>query len=404
MKRILTVDDSRAMRSIIQKALAVFSVEVLQAADGQQGLAAVEESAPDLILLDLTMPVMDGAAMLKELRGRGNRTPVILLTAESGTSTIGPLLPLGFEDYIVKPFKAEELHKKVTKVLNPPRIQVQVEQPDKPAEKAAAAKGGKPVEVGAAPAADAELPLVDILVVDDMDNVAKQLRTMLPAHIQLLSCADAQSAGVICRERRFRVILVDLVMPDVNSASLVRQLRALRPDAVFVGLVMRTVKNPLLTANEAGLNGALVKPFDVEQVEDFLGEHFQDKNLVESEENVLRVAPFSGRRDRDVRHFARVGKLLLDTVEELAAACYPQLILDVTQVPRMPDPLMKMLVPISLRARELGMEMRLVAPAEVRRSLKEVVETADIPSYETVLEAQGLSEDGTDTEAESRTA
>jgi len=119
MKRVLTVDDSKAMRSIIKRALQPLEVEVLYAEDGQQGLQVAGDQKPDLILLDLTMPIMDGAGMLKELRNRGQNTPVILLTAESGSTILDPLIPLGFETYITKPFKAEELMEKVKKVLYP---------------------------------------------------------------------------------------------------------------------------------------------------------------------------------------------------------------------------------------------------------------------------------------------
>ena len=104
MTRILTVDDSRAVRTIIGKTLRA-NFDILEAEDGEKGLAVLQEETVDLVLLDVTMPVMDGPEMLKRLRERGDQTPVILLTAESKTSLIGGMMQAGISDYILKPFK-----------------------------------------------------------------------------------------------------------------------------------------------------------------------------------------------------------------------------------------------------------------------------------------------------------
>src|SRR6185295_117040 len=117
MPRILTIDDSSTIRSIITKQMSDLGFEVDQAEDGKQGLAKLEEIEVDLILLDVTMPVMDGPAMLSALRETGNRTPVIMLTSESKRSIVAGAVKLGIEDYILKPFKPDELRGKVMKAL-----------------------------------------------------------------------------------------------------------------------------------------------------------------------------------------------------------------------------------------------------------------------------------------------
>src|SRR5205085_506949 len=97
--------------------MADLGFEVDQAEDGKQGLAKLEEIEVDLILLDVTMPVMDGPAMLAALRDSGNRTPVIMLTSESKRSIVAGAVKLGIEDYILKPFKPDELRGTVMKAL-----------------------------------------------------------------------------------------------------------------------------------------------------------------------------------------------------------------------------------------------------------------------------------------------
>src|SRR5689334_13195236 len=91
--------------------------EVLQAEDGAKGLEVLASRQVDVVLLDVTMPVMDGPAMLRELRARGDRTPVILMTSECRRSIVAEALSLGLDEFILKPFKPDELRAKIFKAL-----------------------------------------------------------------------------------------------------------------------------------------------------------------------------------------------------------------------------------------------------------------------------------------------
>lgn len=117
--KILTVDDSRTIRMIIQRAFRAFDCVFSEAANGADGLAAAARERPDLIILDITMPVMDGSTMLAKLRQDPDlkATPVIMLTAESSKDNVANLSQLGISDYLAKPFKEEVLIEKVKKVL-----------------------------------------------------------------------------------------------------------------------------------------------------------------------------------------------------------------------------------------------------------------------------------------------
>lgn len=117
--KILTVDDSKTIRMIIQRAFRAHQCLFCEAANGEEGLAAARREKPDLIILDITMPVMDGIAMLGQLRQDPelNATPVIMLTAESGRENVLSISQLGVSDYLVKPFKEEQLLEKVGRVL-----------------------------------------------------------------------------------------------------------------------------------------------------------------------------------------------------------------------------------------------------------------------------------------------
>ncbi len=117
--KILTVDDSRTIRLIVGKTFRPYDCVVLEACNGEEGLAAAAREKPDLILLDVTMPVMDGVMMLTKLREDPElkATPVIMLTAESGRDNVLHIARLGIRDYLVKPFKEEKLLEKAGRVV-----------------------------------------------------------------------------------------------------------------------------------------------------------------------------------------------------------------------------------------------------------------------------------------------
>jgi two-component system response regulator MprA len=107
--QILVVDDERAVRDALARALELGGYDVALAADGQEGLGLVEEFEPDVVVLDLMMPRLDGLQACRLLRARGDRTPVLILTARSEVSERVEGLEAGADDYLTKPFALEEL-------------------------------------------------------------------------------------------------------------------------------------------------------------------------------------------------------------------------------------------------------------------------------------------------------
>jgi two-component system cell cycle response regulator len=117
--KILSVDDSRTIRMIVTKAFRGYDCQICEASNGEEGLVAAAREKPDLIFLDVTMPVMDGVTMLTKLKEDPalKPIPVIMLTAESGRDNILHIARLGVRDYLVKPFKEEQLVEKAGRVL-----------------------------------------------------------------------------------------------------------------------------------------------------------------------------------------------------------------------------------------------------------------------------------------------
>jgi two-component system response regulator MprA len=108
-ERVLVVDDDALVRRMLARSLAAEGFEVEGAADGGAALAAVERSAPDLVVLDVTMPGVDGLAVCRRLRAKGMSGSILMLTARDAVADRVAGLDAGADDYLVKPFAIEEL-------------------------------------------------------------------------------------------------------------------------------------------------------------------------------------------------------------------------------------------------------------------------------------------------------
>jgi CheY-like chemotaxis protein len=117
MAVILIIDDSKLSRTMTVKALETEGHTIVEAADGEQGLASVEIYRPDCIITDLLMPVLDGHGFLSRLRGRGINTPVIVLSADIQSSTRKMCEEHGILSFINKPIMAEALREGVRQAL-----------------------------------------------------------------------------------------------------------------------------------------------------------------------------------------------------------------------------------------------------------------------------------------------
>ena len=117
--KILTVDDSKTIRMIVKKAFNPYNCELFEGENGVEGLAIAAKEMPDLIILDITMPVMTGIEMLGKLKAESDLKdiPVIMLTAESGKENVMQIVKMGVKDYIVKPFKGEQLIERAQNIL-----------------------------------------------------------------------------------------------------------------------------------------------------------------------------------------------------------------------------------------------------------------------------------------------
>lgn len=120
MGNVLIVDDSSTMRKIISRSLRQAGLpidDIFEAGDGIEGLSALEGKTVDLILSDINMPNMDGLEFIKNVRAKGIKVPIVMITTEGGEDILKEAINNGASDSIKKPFTPDQLNEKLGGIL-----------------------------------------------------------------------------------------------------------------------------------------------------------------------------------------------------------------------------------------------------------------------------------------------
>lgn len=246
--KLLTVDDSKTVRIIVRKAFKGFDCEILEAGNGVEGLAVAAKEMPDLILLDVTMPVMDGVEMLTKLKADPalKAIPVMMLTAEGGRDHVLKIAKIGVRDYIVKPFKEEVLIEKAGRIID---LKPLSEAPSK---------------------AKSIFDPADILVVEDKPAIIAQIQEGLKHTPWKVHGVATQGEAIdFCSRTPPDLIIVSLSLPEESAFTLFRLVRTnvkTKYTPVFA-LVVKTEVAQQQQAQTVGFSAIITKPIDLGELE-----------------------------------------------------------------------------------------------------------------------------------------
>jgi two-component system cell cycle response regulator len=356
--KILSVDDSRMIHTLINKGFAPYDVQMVFANNGAEGLEVAAREQPDVILLDVTMPVMDGVECLGKLKADPalKDIPVVMLTAEAGKENVLKIAKMGVRDYIVKPFTEANLIDRVSRLVTL--------KPKGAAAPAPAPAASAPAAKKARIATDA----IKILVVDEHPAIAESIaKAVSKRGWKVVSCpgpAEAQPhiATTVSAEETPDAILVSLAFPGKGALKFYQSVR-MNPALKGVPLVGLSVKTATFDQNEAketGYHAIFTKPLELGELPDRIARAMD-----------LDITPifYSSEGDCQVvtipQDLSETGSLDLTRqsrkkIADFVNAGFAKLIIDLTGVSKFEIPLIRAVASIIHECNSLDIKWRIV--------------------------------------------
>jgi two-component system cell cycle response regulator len=389
-KKVLTIDDSKTLRMIIGKHLSPFGVQMLQAENGEEGIAQARQGSPDVILLDYNMPVMDGYHTLVELKTDPElkSIPVIMLTTETVKETVMKLVKLGLKDYIAKPFTREILLDKLNPILglydgNGIGKNTSAESPD----------GG----TGAESSAGKQV----ILAVDDKPNILEMLQDYLSEQFTVITATNGKEAFSAIAQKNFDLLFLDLSMPDISGLDVLdNYLKSKRNNAStrrVVAMTLRTSQADIEKAMDAGISLFLYKPFKQDEAlktAEMVVKQKEDQGKrsrflsSKGDIRILECPPMKSSRYQSVAYSLKSD--VVREIDDMAEDGLNKLVIKVGDGFLSDLQVTRKFVDLVDHVTKLSLTVRLVADSEqARNALKQFAETAHIPTEMTVECAVG---------------
>jgi two-component system, cell cycle response regulator len=343
--KLLIVDDNKTERLAVVDALKAFECETFEAEDGPEGLAKIKQEKPDVVLLDFTMPGLDGSEVMAKIQADPGlrQIPVIMLTSQASRPMVMKVARLGVRDYLVKPCAPDTLIEHVSRVV-----------PLKPMGEVAAPKRY-------------EDPLI-LLIIDDKTVIHDQIKQQLSdTPWQAEARALVSEAMEFIEQNLPDAILVSLNLPGEDAYALQKKLRAqprTRKIPLF-GMSVKTARQEQTKALDQGFAGIISKPIQAEALKaqlcrglnlDTSGKYFEQQEGA----LILRIP--------EAAPAEVAGEILNYFPAKLAQAVeagLDKVLLDLTQ-PKAPTPGLVALLSNSIRqCADLNLDYRVVASEAV---------------------------------------
>jgi len=230
-KKILVIDDDPTITKLLSSRLETYTYDVVTAADGVEGLEKFRQEKPDLIILDIVMPRLDGYNFVLEFKKIADlkATPIIILTVKEDMREIFGME--GINDYIVKPFLMNDLVKKIDKHL--------------------------------------KAPVRKILIVDDAKDSVELIEELLQLRgYKIVKAADGFEGLDINQKEKPDLVLLDVMMPKLDGYHVCRMIKFDNKykDVAIIIVTAKTQEKDKTLGTEVGANEFLTKPLNSDEL------------------------------------------------------------------------------------------------------------------------------------------
>ena len=359
--KILSVDDSRMIHTLINKGFAPYDVQMVFASNGAEGLEVAAREMPDVILLDVTMPVMDGIECLSKLKADSSLKdiPVIMLTAEAGKENVLKIAKMGVRDYIVKPFTESAVIDRVSRI---------VDLKPKSGAPAPAPVAAAPVPVSVSKKKRTVIDPIKILVVDEHPAIIESIQKAVEKRgWKVVGCpspeaAQSQIASTVAAEETPDIILVSLAFPNKAAHKFFVAARShpAMKEIPVIGLAVKTATFEQSEAKDAGFEGVITKPLDLAEIPDRLARAM-----------ALDITPVFYSAEGDVQvvtipqDLPETGSIDLsrqsrDKISGFVNAGFTKLLIDLSEVSKVEIPVIRAVASIVHECNRLDIKWRMV--------------------------------------------
>jgi two-component system, cell cycle response regulator len=369
--KILTVDDSKTVRIIVKKAFKSFDCEIIEAANGVEGLAAAAKEMPDLILLDITMPVMDGVEMLTKLKSDPTlkAIPVIMLTAEGGRDNVLKIAKIGVRDYIVKPFKEEVLVEKSGRIIDL-----------------------KPLTDGPTKAKSIFDPAT-ILIVEDKPAIIQQIQEGLKHTPWKIHGVNTTGEAIdFCSKNTPDLVIISLSLPDEAAFTLFRLIRQnvkTKYTPIFA-LVVKTETNAQQQAQQVGFSYIVTKPIEIAELESKIAKAMnldtsQRYFAVDGDVFVMRLPENTSNSQTVV---GEVLNYLKPKIAEAVDSGIVKAVIDLHELKGLNMAVIKLLIQAMGTCKELALQYTLVGNSQIVSECKGFEDTRNWQFHDSIADAK----------------
>ncbi len=251
--RILVVDDDDTIRFLLMDTLSALGYKTFGAINGEEALTKIAQEGVDLVVTDIRMPRLNGVDLLKQIKEKFPKLPVLIITAYNYTYTKDQVLQSGADGFLAKPFRISKIEEQIRSILKTKTSKVPI-------------VSGEPKR---------------ILVADDDEVLRNMLvETLEGLNYQAVGVGDGLEALARIQKEEFDLAITDIRMPKLDGLGFLKKARELKPGLPVVLITGFAQTYSAQAVRCEGADGYLVKPFRIEKIEELVKKLLQEKTAV----------------------------------------------------------------------------------------------------------------------------